>query len=161
MKMKLALLLSLLTVASCASVTPVSTEPDPFERIYAALGIDRILTELDERTGPTIQREAEQSEEKNGTPLTPGEKQRLALSIRIALEQRGGIDHAAAKKVFHESLLTRLSDSDMAVAAAFYSTPTGKRIHVAVVEAEKAINEHLEEIDASLPPVQMELPNRK
>ena len=158
--MKPFLILSLSLLSSCAATAPPD-ESASFEAMYTALSTDQVLTDIDAATGPGIQLEYEQAALQRGQPLNAEQKDRLKEEIKVALSKRGGIDHAAAKRAFRASIMSRLSAADMQRAAAFYSTPEGKRIHVAVIEGEKAVSKYLEEADPTRLPLNLQFPAQK
>ena len=157
--MKPFLIVSVFLLSSCAATAPPD-ESASFEAMYTALATDQVLTDIDATTGPGIQLEYERAALQRGNPLDAEQKEQLKEAIKGALSKRGGIDHAAAKRAFRASVLLRLSAADMQKAAA-YSTPEGKRIHVAVIDGEKAVSEYLEEADPTRLPVKVQVPWQK
>jgi hypothetical protein len=150
----------LFLAASLITGVALAQSSAPVERLYVALNIDSVLSELDAGTEPMLIEELERSAvEQRGSPLSKAERAQLVIAVRNALAKRGPLDRAAAKSVYQKALTSQLSEAEMEAAIAFYSTPTGKRIHFAVIEAEKAVTTHLEEVNAKLPPIQIAFPS--
>lgn len=139
----------LLAVALVALGCQAQDKDAVFERVYHELGTDEVIAHLnDVAPAEALQQVLLDALAKaRGRAPTDAEKAELLKSFDAAAAGRRKFDLAAARKAFRDTMMSMLSLSDLEAALAFYTTPAGKRVHVATVEAEQAVNAYIEQVE--------------
>ena len=135
------LLVALLSVSLWAcSATPELDSNQEFERLYIALGMDDILN--------TFGGEINISPEKLFAETLkdmPEPQKRVFIETVPTKVMTDPVNKHAAKMVFKAKLLSLLTAEELKEAADFYSTNSGLKIHKAIIEAEVAVSQSLDQ----------------
>ncbi|MFT4939933.1 MAG: hypothetical protein ACI88A_002983 [Paraglaciecola sp.] len=137
---KLAFLVPLFFLCSCASTTQIAPDAErEFERLYVALGMEDIIVSFD-----VI--EVDHSEivlrSFSHLPQAVQEAMLAAMGPKTVIDDP--VDKNVAKNVFKAVLMGLLSAEQLAIAANFYSSEAGLKIHHSIIDAESAVSEYLD-----------------
>ncbi|MGA0612123.1 DUF2059 domain-containing protein [Caldimonas sp. KR1-144] len=131
-------LLLLAALCGCA-VVPTST--DSVDRIAQAIGVDAMHSEGEEaRTRQGVLLAIDELAKSGVSQLPPREGPGFEALVRQNIEsnQRIRRDPRVAE-AYRSTLVRMLTPAELASAAAFYGSPLGRKAHIAVIEAEKAV----------------------
>ena len=133
------LLLSAFLLSCASSANKELDSDEQFERLYVALGMDDIMASME-----TI--EIDNSEIiLRGFSHLPQEVQDAmlaAMGTKSVIESP--INREVAKEVFRTVLVGLLSAEELSIAADFYSSEAGLKIHHAIIDGENAVSEYLD-----------------
>lgn len=138
MKKTLLLLMSL-SLFACSSTPPKLDANEEFERLYIALGMEEILSSF----GGEINISPEKLFSETLSDL-PENQKRIFIESLPSKIMTDPINVNAAKVVFKTKLLSLLTAEGLKIAADFYSSNVGLKVHRAIIEAEVAVSESLD-----------------
>lgn len=138
MKKTLLLLMSL-SLLACSSTPPKLDANEEFERLYVALGMEEILSSF----GGEINISPEKLFSETLSDL-PENQKRIFIESLPSKIMTDPINVNAAKVVFKTKLLSLLTAEELKIAADFYSSNVGLKVHRAIIEAEVAVSESLD-----------------
>jgi len=137
-----------LLLSICLSAT--ASRADDIDRIVQAIGVDSIHSENEETRTREALRKAllELAKNQPDSPFPtdgPGFEDLVKRAMEVNQQLRR---NPLVFEAYRTTLSQMLTPEELTVAAAFYSSPTGRKAHIATVEAEKAAAAAMDKISA-------------
>ncbi|TLU67152.1 hypothetical protein FE810_02380 [Thalassotalea litorea] len=139
MKNILIALLSL-SLLSCASISSKRLDSsEQFERLYSALGMEEIIASFD-----VVEIDNSEIVLRSFTHLPEEIQKAMATAISQKTVLNDPVNKEEAKEVFRTVLMGLLTAEELSIAADFYSSEVGIKIHHAIIDGESAVSEYLD-----------------
>jgi hypothetical protein len=138
-----------LAIAFLFATAAVSGAMDDADRIISAIGVDSIVSEDEEAYTRSMLAKA--LSETSDPAVAEQGPQFDELVRRVMEANQQSRRNPLVAKAYRDTLIRMLTPEELKEAADFYSSPTGRKAHIAAIEAEKAAVAAMEQVTVKQP----------